>query len=82
MALRSGCQPSVSPTTRRRSGRETTIAFPSISTGAFGYPIEGVARIAIETVREVLASSRAPLEVTFCCFSPLDLAIYDALVRG
>jgi O-acetyl-ADP-ribose deacetylase (regulator of RNase III) len=57
-----------------------TIAFPSISTGAYGYPIESAAKIAMETVREVVSASSSPMEVTFCCFSAVDLAVYQTLV--
>jgi O-acetyl-ADP-ribose deacetylase (regulator of RNase III) len=61
----------------------TTIAFPSISTGAYGYPIEAAAKIAVETVREVLSNSGASMEVTFCCFSKDDLEVYlSVLERG
>ena len=49
-----------------------TIAFPCISTGIYGFPVEPAARIAITTC------SRSPLEVLFCCFSPDDLALYEA----
>jgi len=58
-----------------------TIAFPSISTGAYGYPIESAARIAVDTVREVLMASAMPEEVTFCCFSHGDLEIYEAILK-
>ncbi len=58
-----------------------TIAFPSISTGAYGYPIEEAAKIAVETVREVLSGAKWPMEVTFCCFSKADLEVYDRLVN-
>jgi O-acetyl-ADP-ribose deacetylase (regulator of RNase III) len=58
-----------------------TIAFPSISTGAYGYRIESAAKIAVETVREVLSASSTPMEVTFCCFSSSDLATYEVLLR-
>ena len=57
-----------------------SIAFPAISTGAYGYPFESAARIAIDTVRDVLALSRAPIDVTFCCFSAHDLAVYERLL--
>jgi O-acetyl-ADP-ribose deacetylase (regulator of RNase III) len=53
-----------------------SIAFPAISTGVYGYPIKAAATIAVGTVREF--AKQHPLEVTFCCFSASDLAIYQA----
>jgi O-acetyl-ADP-ribose deacetylase (regulator of RNase III) len=55
-----------------------TIAFPSISTGAYGYRIESAAKIAVEAVREVLSASSTPMDVTFCCFSKADVDVYVA----
>jgi O-acetyl-ADP-ribose deacetylase (regulator of RNase III) len=57
-----------------------SIAFPCISTGVYGYPLESAARVAIETVRDVLSQARAPIDVTFCCFSAGDLAVYERLL--
>jgi O-acetyl-ADP-ribose deacetylase (regulator of RNase III) len=57
----------------------TTIAFPSISTGVYGYPKEAAAAIAVTTVRDYLIGSSG-IEVTFCFFSVPDLAVYEALV--
>lgn len=54
-----------------------SIAFPSISTGIYGYPIVEATTIALETCRNFLKKSPAPLEVIFCCFSGADLAIYQ-----
>ncbi len=58
-----------------------SIAFPGISTGIFGYPIEQAARIAVDTVRASPASARID-EVTFCCFSERDLDVYLGLMYG
>jgi len=60
----------------------TTIAFPSISTGVYGYPIEQATRIAVDTVAEFLRQSAPGIEVTFCCFSKRDLEIYEAALRA
>jgi O-acetyl-ADP-ribose deacetylase (regulator of RNase III) len=54
-----------------------SLAFPSISTGAYGYPIELASAIAISTVRASLPEARGVTEVTFCCYSERDLAIYQ-----
>ena len=54
-----------------------TLAFPSISTGVFRYPIELAARIAIATTRETARDLRAFSEITFCCFSATDLREYQ-----
>jgi O-acetyl-ADP-ribose deacetylase (regulator of RNase III) len=61
--------------------RLRSIAFPSISTGIFGYPIEEAARIAVDTVRSSRASASLD-EVTFCCFSASDLDVYLGLLYG
>ena len=58
-----------------------TIAFPSISTGVYGYPIEKAAKLAVETVQETLAKMNSGITVTFCCFSQHDLSVYEALLR-
>lgn len=53
------------------------IAFPAISTGVYGYPLDEATRIAINTVREVTEDPAMPQEVIFCCFSARDLAMYE-----
>lgn len=54
-----------------------TLAFPSISTGIYGYPIERAAPLAVAAVREAVRGAAAIREVIFCCFSPGDLAVYE-----
>jgi len=58
-----------------------SLAFPSISTGVFGYPIEAAAQVAIEAVTAHLAQGSGLQELVFCCFSPADLAVYERLLR-
>lgn len=60
--------------------RFTSIAFPAISTGIYGFPISPATRTAIDTVRAFMASARSVREVIFCCFSPADLAVYTELL--
>jgi O-acetyl-ADP-ribose deacetylase (regulator of RNase III) len=57
-----------------------SLAFPSISTGVYGYPVEPAAKIAIRTVQSVLADAATPQEVIFCCFSNEDLRVYRRLL--
>jgi O-acetyl-ADP-ribose deacetylase (regulator of RNase III) len=57
-----------------------SIAFPCISTGVYGYPIEPAGRIAVATTREMLSHPRMIDEVIFCCHSEGDLAIYRRLL--
>ncbi|MDT8403519.1 O-acetyl-ADP-ribose deacetylase [Sulfuriflexus sp.] len=54
-----------------------TIAFPSISTGVYGYPKQAAARIAVTVMREYEARFA---QIIACCFSEADLKIYQALL--
>ncbi|MFQ5913660.1 MAG: O-acetyl-ADP-ribose deacetylase [Nitrospinota bacterium] len=54
-----------------------SVAFPSISTGAYRFPIERAAKIAVETVRECLGKPTSVEVVRFVCFSAGDLAVYQ-----
>jgi O-acetyl-ADP-ribose deacetylase (regulator of RNase III) len=49
----------------------TSIAYPAISTGIYGFPADLAARIAVGTVAsELAANPRGIARVIFCCFSP------------
>jgi O-acetyl-ADP-ribose deacetylase len=51
--------------------RLTSVAFPAISTGVYGFPPDRAARIAVGTVvAELGASERGIIHVVFCCFAP------------
>jgi O-acetyl-ADP-ribose deacetylase (regulator of RNase III) len=60
-----------------------SLAFPSISTGIYGFPIERAAKIALGTIRSFLAQAPGAFsEVRMVLFSPEDLKVYqDALAE-
>lgn len=54
-----------------------TIAFPSISTGIYGFPIERASRIALKTVKSFLEQHTSIQKVVFVCFGQHDYQIYQ-----
>ena len=59
-----------------------SIAFPSISTGVYGYPIKKAAPIALETVMRYLQESSSLERVVFVLFSEADYAVYVETLAG
>jgi O-acetyl-ADP-ribose deacetylase len=59
-----------------------TIAYPAISTGAYGYPPERAARIALRTVIAGLAGTEAIERVVFCCFGALSRESHEAALAA
>ena len=53
-----------------------SVAFPSISTGVYGYPVERAARVALAAVHDFLVGHSLPESVTMVCFSDADLEAY------
>jgi O-acetyl-ADP-ribose deacetylase (regulator of RNase III) len=59
-----------------------SIAFPGISTGVYAFPKELAAPIALASVKDFAAQESRIEEVTFCCFSAADLAVYAPLLKA
>lgn len=57
-----------------------TIAFPAISTGIYGFPIERAAKIAVDEVNKFLSKNDLIEKVTFVCFSQNDFNIYKNII--
>lgn len=55
-----------------------SVAFPSLSTGAFGYPMEEATEVAFRTVLEMLPSLRSVQTIRFVLFSKKDCALHQA----
>ncbi len=59
-----------------------SIAFPSISTGAYGFPVESASKIAVATVRESLDKTPHVQTVLFVCFSQSDYEVYQEALKA
>jgi O-acetyl-ADP-ribose deacetylase (regulator of RNase III) len=58
-----------------------TLAFPSISTGAYGFPMDRAARIAVREIREFLTKHEEIEQVLLVCFGTQALQIHTAALR-
>jgi len=61
-----------------RGRRLTSVAFPAISTGIFGYPLDRATRVAVGAVRAALADPGPVRRAVFACFDVDTLAAYAA----
>jgi len=66
--------------TLAEQNRVKSVAFPSISTGAYGFPIRRAAEIATSAVREYLNGPTKIEEVIFVCFSKSDYDVYRSVL--
>ena len=60
----------------------SSLAFPGISTGVYGYPVREAATIAVTTVAALLDKHPSLRTIIFCCFSDSDLAVYESLLHA
>jgi O-acetyl-ADP-ribose deacetylase (regulator of RNase III) len=58
-----------------------TIAFPAISTGIFGYPIDRCAKTMISTAKEYLAGETQIEEVIFCLYTSSDFEVFETELK-
>ena len=58
-----------------------TVAFPAISCGIYGYPLEPAAEIAVGEVKRFLEQSPNVFDrIVFCCFDPEVAAVYEKVL--
>jgi O-acetyl-ADP-ribose deacetylase (regulator of RNase III) len=58
-----------------------SIAFPAISTGIFGYPIDRCAKIMINTVKNYLKGDTQIRSVIFCLFTQTDFEVFEKEIK-
>lgn len=59
-----------------------SLAFPAISTGIFGYPLDRAAAVAVDTVRRWCAENEAPGDIVFCVFGSEAAEAYEAAMSS
>jgi O-acetyl-ADP-ribose deacetylase (regulator of RNase III) len=60
----------------------TSVAFPAISTGAFRFPADRAAEIAVSTTVDALKIAPTLRRVIFCCFSKESAALHERALAG
>ena len=58
--------------------RLETVAFPAISCGVYGYPLDLAVKIAVRECAGFVATNAVPEKILFACFDPVTLAAYEA----
>ncbi|MBZ9787624.1 macro domain-containing protein [Psychroflexus sp. CAK57W] len=59
-----------------------SVAFPALSTGAFGYPTKDAAKIAFETISEMLPKLQSVKKIRFVLYDKEDLDIHESIVSN
>jgi O-acetyl-ADP-ribose deacetylase len=65
-----------------RDNNLASIAFPAISTGAFRFPADRAARIAVATTVKALASAPSLIHIIFCCFSAGSAGLHEQVLEA
>jgi O-acetyl-ADP-ribose deacetylase (regulator of RNase III) len=60
----------------------TSLAFPAISCGVYGYPIEEACKIAVDTTCSFLKTNPSIVKVIFMLFSPENLNVYEEYIQS
>lgn len=60
--------------------RLTSLAFPAISTGIFGYPVDEAARVAFRTIAETVPELKHVRHIRFVLYSPSDLKAHEEIL--
>lgn len=58
-----------------------SIAFPGISTGVYGYPLNEAVPIAINTVKDWLEKNNSNIDVWFCCYTKEEYDVYKQILK-
>lgn len=61
--------------------RARSVAFPAISTGVYGFPLERATRISVPEVKAGLQRHPSLERVVLCCFAARDLEVYDRVAK-